>query len=416
MDAVRDKAATFLLFIFAVGAPLSTGVGNIATGAFLILAFFWAVRSRPKRGWPPRYIVLALLALLAINALATATAGPLPVRWGKFLEELWHKPLLLAIPLLAWAVPRRVEQAVKLMVIVGSVVAIYAIFQHFTGQDLVRGREIYTSTGRYVAYGFFDHHLTYGGHVMLLLLFAIAWALLAPRTRRLPPWPLAVCIGLLGLALLWSYARSAQLGTLIGVLFLISRLPKGQRRWAGLVLLVAIVCAVAIPTVRHRLGQVFTPGSTETRVNLWQSSQDAIAARPWLGFGRGNFNEMMELHGVEGFYDTQAHSHNDFLMQGVMAGIPGLLAFVALVVGVAVCLWRVRKKVGRFAWIVLGGVAIQLGISAAGFFQVYQTDDEVEMVLYFLLGCCLAVAVSPPDKGGDRSPPSLNGNENMPRS
>jgi hypothetical protein len=39
-----------------------------------------------------------------------------------------------------------------------------------------------------------------------------------------------------------------------------------------------------------------------------------------------------------------------------------------------------------------GALAVQAGITVAGFFQVFQTDDEVEMLLYFVLGCALALA------------------------
>jgi hypothetical protein len=43
----------------------------------------------------------------------------------------------------------------------------------------------------------------------------------------------------------------------------------------------------------------------------------------------------------------------------------------------------------------VAGVACQVGISVGGLFQVYQTDNEVEMVLYFVLGTAFAVAWPP---------------------
>ena len=70
-------------------------------------------------------------------------------------------------------------------------------FQHFTGLDLVRSTNIIAEGDRYLALGFFNHHLTYGGHVMLLLVMAGAW-LLFGTAWRLPG---------AGLLLVWFIGR-----------------------------------------------------------------------------------------------------------------------------------------------------------------------------------------------------------------
>ena len=44
------------------------------------------------------------------------------------------------------------------------------------------------------------------------------------------------------------------------------------------------------------------------------------------GWGQGNFDAMLEEHEVEGYYESRSHSHNDYLMNAVNAGIPGFLA------------------------------------------------------------------------------------------
>jgi hypothetical protein len=66
-----------------------------------------------------------------------------------------------------------------------------------------------------------------------------------------------------------------------------------------------------------------------------------------------------------------------------------------------ILLWKARRAALPGTWILTATVACQAGISVAGLFQVYQTDDEVEMLLYFLLGAAFALAArrqsSPPD-------------------
>jgi hypothetical protein len=66
-----------------------------------------------------------------------------------------------------------------------------------------------------------------------------------------------------------------------------------------------------------------------------------------------------------------------------------------------ILLWKARRAALPGTWILTAAVACQAGISVGGLFQVYQTDDEVEMLLYFLLGAAFALAArrqsSPPD-------------------
>jgi len=284
---------------------------------------------------------------------------------------------------------------VQIMVVVGAVVGIYAIYQHFTGQDLWRGGVTpRTESLAHTAVGFFGHHLTYGGHVLLLWLCALGWALLGDHTtRRMRALPWA-CVVLLGLALLWSYARSAQLGAAAGCLVFAFRLPP-RRRWIALATVAALAALVmAIPSVGGRFTQLAQLDTESTRMNLWKSSWNAIQAHPWLGCGLGNFGYAMEYFGVEGFYDTKAHSHNDFLMHAVNAGLLGLASALALLVTTVVALWRGCRNMTQGIWLPMAGIACQVGISVGGLFQVFQTDNEVEMVLYFILGAGLAVVNS----------------------
>ena len=45
---------------------------------------------------------------------------------------------------------------------------------------------------------------------------------------------------------------------------------------------------------------------------------------------------------------------------------------------------------GGIDWIVVGALAGHVALIVAGLAQVFQTDDEVEFTLYFVLACALA--------------------------
>jgi O-antigen ligase len=403
---VKPSLRSLPLFAFALAAPLSVAGGNVATGVILVGALVltaYSLRSRDDRARlaaaVPRAVWLALGAYYLIHALATVLSAPAPIRWNKFGEEMWLKLLLLGVPILAQGRARDVPRAVQLLIASGLVAAAYGVFQHYTGLDLVRGGTTYPYGDRFTSLGFFNHHLSYGGQVMLLLIAAAALA----RTRLPDGWraaaPALATAVLLGLGLLWSYARSAQLGAFVAAIVLAWTLP---RRWrvGGLVVLVAATAlTLALPSVRGRVMETFTDQKEVTRPNLWRSSLAGIADRPVLGWGPGNFDAMLAIHEIPGaYYESRAHSHNDFLMHAVNAGLLGLAAALALLVVTTRAAHRLWRR--GAGWVPLAAVAAQVGISVAGLFQVYQTDDEVEMVLYFLLGCALASAPARP-RGAD---------------
>ena len=378
-----------LLYLMALAIPLSVSGGTITVVLGLLLAAGLALKERGAASWPPRPVLLALAGLLLTYALATALAGPFPRNWHKLLEESWIKLLLVAIPLLAGRHPRHAAHAARLALGVAVLVAVYAIWQHFSGLDPIRGRSIYNSEwGHGTVTGMFSHHLSFGGQLLIFIVLAASW-LFAGKPGR---WrgPLVAALGLFGLAMLWSFARSCLLGAGVGLFVVVLLLPG--KLWPRLLALGLAACgALALPTVGSHLLRNFGMDENYTRLNLWRSSLDGIVARPFLGFGPGNFEYMLARHEVEGFYKARGHAHNDLLMHGVNAGLLGLLAAVALLAITAWLLYRGWRRGGQDAWLLLAGVGIQAGITVAGIFQVFQTDDEVEMLLYFLIGCGLAV-------------------------
>ncbi len=381
--------------------PFSVWAANLAAGLVVAAALARLLLADGRAHLPPRGVIWAVAAFVGVHALATLLAAPAPQRWDKWVEEMWLKLLLLAVPVLGGGAPRQLRRAVQVAVLAGGAVAVYAIVQHFLGVEYWRGKQLEPIGGTYFALGFFSHHLSYGGQALLLWTFAGAWALERGLSRRRPVgWPFLAFLSL-SLGLLWSFARSAQVGAAAGAAVLVLLQRGRKRRWGVAALAGVLVVAVAVPTVRMRFARFFEAGAEETRLNLWRSSLDGIAARPLLGWGEGNFSRLMERHGVAGFYDSRAHAHNDFLMHAVNAGLLGLAAALALLVVVTVLLWRGRRRVAEGGWVLLGGVAAQVAISVAGLFQVYQTDDEVEIALYLLLGCGLGLLAA--GRAGGRS-------------
>jgi len=377
------------LYLMAIVLPVSVSAGGIGAGLLLLVAMGLLIADPQAKKFISLPVSGALLAFMLSYALSAAFASPYPIHWYKWAEELWLKTLLVSIPVVVGVHRQHALRVLKVSLVFAFITAMYAIWQHFSGIDLVRDRSLMTEFGHNEVVGFFGHKLSYGGQVLIYLLLVLALVINGTELKNKFIWGLGGL--LLATALLWSHARSPLLGVLVGCLvFVIAQ--KGRRRLSSLgVVLLPILTIVLVPSLQEHFRRAFSINRNITRVNLWESSLEAIKARPLLGFGPGNFSNMMEKYEVAGFYNTRAHSHNDFLMHGVNGGLLGLLFALVLIAVVTTIMWRLWKSGSPYAWVGLGAVAIQAGICVAGLFQVYQTDDEVEMLLYFVFGCALAL-------------------------
>ncbi len=379
------------LYLFAVSAPLSVSCGAIFGGVivgFAVLAFVFA---RNDVILPPRPVVLFLFIFLSVHVLATALAAPLPVNWTKCWQATWLKLFIIAIPLVYARQPDQVDRAVKTLIVSGAIVVVYAGYQHFTGIDYTRDNPLAPVGDRFLARGFFNHHITYSGHVLLLLVTSLAWLLFGHANTLRQRLLVGTATAALYLGLLWSGSRSAMAGVVVGVVVFLLMSRFRVRRWLFLGLALAVLFGSLTPMVRTRFAGLAIDQGQETRINLWRCSLSGILDRPLLGWGYGNFEEMLDQHLIRGYYDTRCHAHNEALMMAVDTGLLGLGAGLALGITVIVVLWRRRHTAGRQRWLVLGAICMQISIAVAGLVQVFQTDDEVEVVFYFILGCALAV-------------------------
>ncbi len=393
---IVDRISIALLYLFVVGSPLSISVGSIVAGLFIVLGTFRLLTTAEARAAVPRAVWVTFGLWIAWSLLTAALADPYPTRFDKVGEELWIKLLLPTVAALGTTVPRHLARALVVYLGVGALIGIYGIYQHYTGDQWFTDEWIAGIGNRWNAVGFYGHKLTYGGHVVCLWLLGVAFATNSSPGQAVWRHRLFVVAAgaLVSIGLLLSHARSAQLGGALGAAVIALYLPPTRRRIAVGILLLAALGAVATPTIRDRFVRAFDFQAEQTRPNLWQTSLDALDDRPWTGYGFGNFEHVLDEYEVEGLYESRAHAHNDVLMVAVNSGWPGAVLFLAFAAAVAVGTARAVRRAGPWSWIVLGGFAAHLALLLGGLFQVYQTDDEVELTLYFLLGCAFAAAAA----------------------
>ncbi|HEX9640556.1 MAG TPA: O-antigen ligase family protein, partial [Candidatus Krumholzibacteria bacterium] len=270
------------------------------------------------------------------------------------------------------------------MLYLAALVALFAISQHFHGRDVWRGGFVGHYGELYQSVGFFGHHLSYGGHVMLMSLLALScvWH----RFASLPLW-LSLSL-IFVVALVWTFSRSSQLGFLAGGCYLALFSPFGRRRWKFLGFVAVLAVAMLLPDVRERSLSLLDVTQEPTRLNLWRSSIDAFLARPLVGYGPGNFALILRDFRITGFYDSTSHAHSDYLMLALNGGLFTLCAFAFMM---ATIYRRLGVGLERDVVWLRAAKACWVAILVAGVFQFYQADDEVEFALFYILGHALAL-------------------------
>jgi O-antigen ligase len=219
-------------------------------------------------------------------------------------------------------------------------------------------------------YGTLFYPNTLAGVILLLLpsLTGSLW-----RSTHLSRPVKAILVGVvavLGLAcLFWSGSKAGWLIMLVlgAVGLLHSSLPKQVKLWIVGALLVAGLGAFAL-----KFQDYFKRGATSVsaRLEYWRAAWDVMGKKPILGSGPGTFG--MAYRQIKPPSTEMARlAHNDYLQQGSDAGIPALLLYTGLNVGLLGLLYRRRDHFLRGSefglWLGLLGVALQ-GVLEFGLF------------------------------------------------
>lgn len=393
-----SKVLTLLFMLWALVIPWSLAAMQIALGLVFIWAVFMIVKSRRFR-FHPFFIFLGMYLLTQIfAALFSNQPGNSLVA---FVNTEW---VVLTIPVLAAATlsvddRRKITNALLLSF---SLVAVYAIFQFFSGIDLIHTEPLSPMGSFYRANGGYNFYLTLAGNE--LMAFAVVFALLIRAKDLQNSKALYVIAALLIFGgIIATFARSAWIGLvfIIGVGTLVVNRRLFVVAAIGAVVLV-VGLAIAVPEIQERIVSIFDLSQNETRLNLWKTSLAMIADNPFFGIGPGCFSEMFPVYKVPGFYDTFTHAHNDHINIAANSGLLGFFAWVTLWVAWFYYAARafLNPAVAAFdRGILFGAILAITGILIAGFFQCYYTDLENNIFWWFLVAIGLQIIVQTDRKG-----------------
>jgi O-antigen ligase len=329
---------------------------------------------------------------------------------------------------------RLLRRLAYVLVTAAAVASVYGVLQHlYPGLDIVRseGRRIvqWTAEGGVASTGFFDHHLTYGGYLLLVLPLAFGLCLSGLKAnfghgRRSSVAGLVFHLmapALISAGLIASMARSAWIGGLFAISVMVVLLV-GRRKLvlsiAASVFILLLALSVSFPRVFDdpllgRLRGIFDISANVERIYIWESSIDMIMDHPVTGVGGDNYSRA--IMGYRAGYDhefsagSNSHAHNNLLTEAAVHGVIGLAAFL----WVWVAFFREGARVyascpgeGRMpikprdgliqAHIAVAGLGAVAGLHLAGMFESNFWDSEVNTIMWFMAGLVLAAGRMPP--------------------
>jgi putative inorganic carbon (HCO3(-)) transporter len=380
------------------GAQMCLGVGLF----FWIVSLFFSPR-RPLIVSPLFWPMAAYLGWQLVSVLLS----PDPLTGLRAVRAEWI--ILLFFLVINFVDQERwAHRLVDVLVLTAALVGLYAIWQHWAGWDLYRQRPLRATGGVFEATGLFGHHLTFGGYVMMVLMLSGSLCLFGTRGFRRIIYGVSSLV--LILSLLFSYARSAWLGFLAGVLAI--TLVRNRKALTFVLVGIAIVIlavALFLPSAREQAGEAAAlfqnPMVNSSRLQMWSAALRLIRDHPFLGAGVGQAARLLPNYGCDLGY---AHVHNDLLNAAANSGLLGLATFLWMWVAFLRLANGCRRGRRGNAWttaMATAGLGIVVAFLVAGLFQCYYTDAEDGMVLWFCLGLVIAVcAIERKEAGSPASP------------
>lgn len=374
-----------------VTIPYALTIAVVVGWGLRVFAFREPLRPSPIV-WP--LATYLLVALLSRAVVVDSTA------WGNEVQ-VWANGL--AILVVATQTIRTLAQVWRIVgIMAGCVIVLtgYALWQ--VAADI--------GPASYEVGGLLRAFATFGGPnslakylemtVPLLAAISGAWVVAVtpwlrdrvPVTARAIPW----WIGLLsttataagGLAMALTQSRGGWIGIALG-LAVVAVLLGGVYRWTFIIATFAIVLLAIVTPVGDRVALRFGSealgiSTTSTPVNVTPANwavQERLAhyraglvmarEHPWLGVGAGNFNaRYREYTEVWRFRIPRSHAHNAYIQVAAQTGLIGLMAYLALIVTVALRLQsRWRSTSGSARIIVIGAIGVSVAVATHNLFD-----------------------------------------------
>lgn len=224
------------------------------------------------------------------------------------------------------------------------------------------------------------------------------------------------------LMLLFSQSRSGWLGMIAGILVLLAlwqqaaELPATRRRLVWLLLGIILAGGVLALWIGPEQWQqiieepprqtaVGTLTTIRFRLELWTWAVAGIQDFPFSGMGLGSFRQAVWRFyplSIPSSYDI-AHAHNIFLQVALDLGLPGLIAYLGLLLVAAHTGWRTARRDPALRPGVIGLLAGLAALHVYGLTDALAPGSKPALLFWLALGLLAAMGRLEANREGEEN-------------
>ncbi|MBK9292993.1 MAG: O-antigen ligase family protein [Oligoflexia bacterium] len=390
------------LFIFLYAASLTFSMAGMELSAFgitvcfLLYVLFDYLAPKRTLEWHTIGAEFPIIGFLIVAAVGLFVKAPDQFSSFGSLRNI----LFLFILTYSLQVFKNLNKLIWLIWTLALIVAVYAIWQHFTGMDLWREKGInmmansFGGQNLYQSIGFFSHHLTYSHSFMMIACFPIAAFLLSAKSKWWQRGIYFLSSAILLFSIVTTYARGSWLALAVAIPVMTLFVSKKKLIIVTLVFAAAIGIAFKVnPNIKSRAMSIIdiTNVDNSARRALWSANMTMFNENPWLGVGykqnEGLTQKYFEQLGITS--DFYGHAHSNYLELLATTGILGFAFYMLLILAFILMTARLYTSIPKthfwhkvFTLAILGA---QIAFHVGGLTQWNFGDGEVQHQFFFWL-------------------------------
>ncbi|WP_026884419.1 O-antigen ligase family protein [Clostridium akagii] len=368
---------------------------GISLLALLILIFFisavknWRGFIGNLKDFSTDFLGISMLALLGIMVISIFYAS---YRMIAITESARFLSYVLLYIIIKYNMDNnQVKGIINSYLFTFTVINIYGIFQKITGFALLSGYAV-PGTNILRTNATFDNPNTFAA---FLLIGAFPVLMMIVKGKNIISKSIFTIIFVMTLCnISFTGSRNSYLALAVGAVIL-----AVIYSWYFLIGLGGIVgIAFAIPMVNTRLFQIGKGSIDAGRIHIWKTALKMIQEHPLLGVGNGNFTELYDTYVAKYKYLRYLNyshypSHNAYLKIESELGVVGGISFIAIILGAIIKVKSVIKNIEDkdLKLFYIGFFASMIGFFFMNLLESLFTVPEVVAYFWIFLACADAL-------------------------
>ena len=409
-----DKSIRVCMIIFVIGGPFSISLAQIGLCPALVMWLFKMIFI--NRGKFNGTFIDIGIAIYLIAELITSIFCINPKSAFSGYQGEWQ--IIMIWMIINTFNKDNIKPLLKIIFFVSVVIAIYGIWQYFSGVRITihafqKGSRIVISTLPKNSFfyspffhiiGLFGSHLTFGGYYAMISFLGLALTSIAYREHSKKTWIYLFGTIIIIFSVYGSFSRAAWAG-FIGGLLTYCYLKLKNKKLIIIVLLIFFLCGLlmyfSVSGFRNKVNTL-KDFKGSPRWECWRVALRMMKDHPIIGIGNKNYHVYYDDYAnPDDKWRFRGHPHNDYFSIHLTSGILGLLGYLMiwfLLLKNSVKFIRENRKDNYLFNAMIGLTAGVVSLLVAGLGQNYFTDSETSMLLWFFTGLIIVLYYSDKNK------------------